>query len=276
VDLNGTNTSFALLAAEAFGISVDQVRVIAGDTETAPYGGMSAASKVLYTTGAAVVEAARLARQQALVIASELLEAAVDDLEIVEGRVQVRGAPSVSLDIKALARKSVEDYAPVAAYGRVALSTRAPAFCAQLAEVAVDGETGDVTVERLVVIQDAGRAINPAAVAGQMLGGATQGTGWALYEQMLYDEHGQLLTGSLMDYALPDMNQAAQQMEAVIVEVPSEQGPFGARGAGEAPVVPTAAAIANALADASGVRLRDLPITAPRLAAALRAKSTSQ
>ncbi len=102
------------------------------------------------------------------------------------------------------------------------------------------------------------------------MGGATQGVGWALYENMIYDTYGQLLTGTWMDYAVPHSTQAAQCMETVIVEVPSEHGPFGARGVGEVPVVPTAAAIANAIADATGVRLSDLPMTAPNVLAALR------
>ena len=96
-----------------------------------------------------------------------------------------------------------------------------------------------------------------------------QGAGWALWEQMSYDADGQLLSGSFMDYAMPDFTQAPTVFETVLVEVPSDSGPFGARGVGEAPVVPTAAAIANAIADVAGVRLRDLPMTAPRVAAAL-------
>ena len=103
-----------------------------------------------------------------------------------------------------------------------------------------------------------------------MMGGATQGVGWALYENMIYDPSGQLLTGTWMDYAIPHSEQAAPHMETVIVEIPSESGPFGARGVGEVPVVPTAAAIANAIADATGVRLSDLPMTAPKVMAALR------
>jgi len=134
----------------------------------------------------------------------------------------------------------------------------------------VDPETGVVHLHRLVVVQDVGRAINPLAIEGQLMGGATQGIGWALYEKMDYDAQGQLLTGSWMDYAIPDITETAATIETVIVEVPSENGPFGARGVGEPPVVPTAAAIANAIADATGVRLTDLPMTAPRIWATLR------
>ncbi len=273
VDLNGTATSMTLLAAEAFGVAPDKVRLIFSDTETAPYSGASAGSKVTYTTGAAVVLAAREARQQALAIAAEELEAAVEDLEIVDGKVQVRGVPSKAIPLSEVASQTMRfggKYAPVFAQGRLAQTTNAPAFNAQLAEVEVDRETGEVRLHRLVVVQDVGRAINPPAVQGQMLGGAMQGVGWALYEKMAYDAQGQLLTVSWMDYAVPDITRTAPIMEAVIVEVPSENGPYGARGVGEAPVVPTAAAIANAIADAAGVRLTDLPMTAPEVLEALR------
>ncbi len=273
VDLHGTATSMMLMAAEAFGVAPEKVRVIFSDTETAPYSGASAGSKVTYTTGAAVVLAAREARQQALAIAADELEAAVEDLEIVDGRVQVRGAPGKAIPLSQIASKSMRfggKYAPVFAQGRLAQTESAPAFNAQLAEVEVDRDTGEVRLHRLVVVQDVGRAINPLTIQGQMMGGAMQGVGWALYEKMAYDSQGQLLTGSWMDYAVPGIAHAAPVIETVIVEVPSENGPFGARGVGEAPVVPTAAAIANAIADATGVRLTDLPMRAPDVLEAMR------
>ncbi|MGH2524105.1 MAG: xanthine dehydrogenase family protein molybdopterin-binding subunit, partial [Anaerolineales bacterium] len=276
-DLTGTATGMALLAAEAFGIAPEKVRILISDTETAPYTGASAGSKVTYTTGAAVVLAAREARQQALTIAAEELEAAIEDLEITEeGNVHVRGVPGKAISLADLAEKTMRfggKYAPVFAQGRIAQTATAPAFNAQLAEVEVDRETGEVRLHRLVVIQDVGRAINPLAIEGQMMGGAMQGVGWALYEKMDYDAQGQLLTGTWMDYAIPHFTQAAPLIETILVEVPSEHGPFGARGVGEAPVVPTAAAIANAIADAAGIRLADLPMTAPQVLAALRGLS---
>jgi CO/xanthine dehydrogenase Mo-binding subunit len=267
-DISGVATGFTLLAAEVFGVKPDQVRIISGNTDTAPYAGASAGSKVTYTTGAAVVKAAQAARQQVLEIAAEEFEAAVEDLEIVDGRVQVRGLPTKSLTLREIAELAMDfdgDYPPVFAHGRNAITDQAPGFSAQLAEVEVDRETGEVKLHKLVILQDVGRIINPLAIQGQMMGGATQGVGWALYEGMVYDEQGQLLTASWMDYALPDITQAAPQMETVMIEVPSEHGPFGARGVGEPPVVPTAAAICNAIADATGVRLSDLPMTAPRV-----------
>jgi CO/xanthine dehydrogenase Mo-binding subunit len=275
-DISGVGTSFAIMAAEVFNISTEQVKVVISDTDTAPFAGMSAGSKVTYTTGAAVVKAAQEARQQALAIAAEEFEAAVEDLEIVDGKIQVKGFPTKTLTLTEVARKTMgfgAGYSPVIAQGRQVQITSAPTFNAQLAEVEVDRETGEVKVHKLVVIQDVGRAINPLAIAGQLHGGSTQGVGWALLEGMRYDESGQLVTGTWMDYAVPHSTQAASDIEVLLVEVPSETGPFGARGVGETPVVPTAAAIANAIANATGLRMTDIPMTAPAVLAALQNRS---
>jgi CO/xanthine dehydrogenase Mo-binding subunit len=272
VDMTGTSTGFALLAAEAFGISPDKVKVITGDTDGAVYAGAAGGSKITYTVGPAVIEAAREARQQTLAIAAELLEADEADLEIVDGRVQVKGVPDSAVSLNEIAGKTMQfggKYAPVFGHGRHVDTTRSPGFCAQLAEVEVDRETGRIDVHKLIIAQDVGRAINPPAIEGQMMGGAVQGLGWALYEDTLYDDYGQLLTASWMDYTVPHIQQGALEMETIIVEVPTDHGPFGARGVGEPPIIPTAGAVANAVAHATGARLNDLPMTPPRVLAAL-------
>ncbi len=273
-DLSGTPTSFALLAAEAYGVEPDKVRFVYSDTNSAPYGGGVGGSKTLYTLGNAVLRAAEDARNQTLAIAAEEFEVSAEDLEIVDGRVQVRGFPDRSIGLGEIAGKAMNfggKYEPVHGSGRQAVTDRAPSFCAQIAEVEVDEETGDVNLLNLAVVQDVGRAINPLAVEGQMQGGAVQGVGWALLEEMRYDDDGQLLTGSWMDYAMPDAVQAAP-IDTRIVEVPSRSGPFGARGVGEPPVIPTVAAIANAVADATGVRLTQTPMTPPRVLEALEGR----
>jgi CO/xanthine dehydrogenase Mo-binding subunit len=266
-DLSGTPTAFSMLAAEAFGISRDNIRVVYSSTDSAPYGGGVGGSKTLYTLGTAVVRAAEEARRQVLEIASEEFEAAIEDLEIVDGKVQVKGVPEKTISLGAIASKTMTfggKYPPIHAHGRQSITDQSPSFCAQLAEVEVDEETGEVKVVSLAVVQEVGRAINPLLVQGQMHGGATQGLGWALYEQMLYSDDGQLLSGSWMDYAVPDAMQSAP-LDTVIVEVPSQHGPYGARGVGEPPVIPTAGAIANAIAHATGARMAELPMTAPRV-----------
>ncbi len=270
-DLSGTPTSFAQLAAEAYGVDVGKVRFVYSDTDSAPYGGGVGGSKTLYTLGNAVIRAAEDARRQTLAIAAEEFEVSAEDLEIVDGRVQVRGFPDRSVALGDLAGKAMTfggKYDPIHGSGSQSVTDRAPSFCAQIAEVAVDEETGEVDLLNLAVVQEVGRAINPLTVEGQMQGGAVQGVGWALYEEMRYDDDGQLLSGSWMDYAMPDAVQAAP-IQTQIVEVPSISGPFGARGVGEPPVIPTVAAIANAVAHATGVRMSQTPMTAPRVLEAL-------
>lgn len=273
-DLSGTPTSFAQLAAEAYGVDVDKVRFVYSDTDSAPYGGGVGGSKTLYTLGNAVIRAAEDARRQTLAIAAEEFEVSAEDLEIVDGRVQVRGFPDRSVALGDLAGKAMTfggKYDPIHGSGSQSVTDRAPSFCAQIAEVEVDEETGEVDLLNLAVVQEVGRAINPLTVEGQMQGGAVQGVGWALYEEMRYDEDGQLLSGSWMDYAMPDAVQAAP-IQTQIVEVPSVSGPFGARGVGEPPVIPTVAAIANAVAHATGVRMTQTPMTAPRVLEALEGR----
>ncbi len=276
MDISGVSTSFNLIAAEAFGVSPDKVMIVDGDTDTSPYSAGSGGSKTLYSNGLAVREAAADARRQVLAIAAEDFEADPEDLELVDGEIRVKGTPTRSIALGDVVAKGLgfgARHAPILGHGRTAVTDQSPAFSAQLIEVDVDQETGAVQVLRHVIAQDAGRAINPLAVEGQMVGGATQGLGWALYEEMAYDEDGQLLSGSWMDYTLPDSMQTATDVETIIVEVPSEHGPFGARGVGEPPVVPTPAAVANAIAHSTGLRLTDIPMTAPRVLQALRAQN---
>jgi CO/xanthine dehydrogenase Mo-binding subunit len=219
-----------------------------------------------------VYKAAQEARRQVLEVAAEELEANIDDLEIVDGQVQVKGVPDKGISLKQIAATTTAfggHYEPIFGRGRVAPPVSAPGFVAHLARVHVDQETGVVRVLDYVAVQDVGRAINPAGIEGQVRGGVAQGIGWALLERIVYDENGQLRTGTLMDYALPNSVQVPP-IDVIALEVPSPEGPLGARGVGEPPIVPGAAVIANAILDATGVRPTDVPITAERLLSALR------
>ena len=272
VDMSGVNTGFAAIAAEAFGLSPDQVRIVAADTATGPYSGASGGSKVTYTVGAAVLKAAEAAREKLLRAASEELEIAPADLEVVDGVVRAVGSPDHSITVAEISAKALRfggRYEPIEGHGGSAQTRGAPSVAAHLAHVRVDRETGEVTLLAHVIAQDVGRALNPALVEGQMRGGAAQGIGWALFEELVHDEGGQLLTNSFLDYAIP-LADRVPDIDTLIVEVPAPDGPFGAKGIGEAPVVAAAPAIANALAAAVGVRLRELPMTAPRVWAALQ------
>jgi CO/xanthine dehydrogenase Mo-binding subunit len=200
-----------------------------------------------------------------------MLEAAAEDMELRDGKVMVKGVPEMHVTLQQIAAKSMRfgaPYEPVFGSGRSANRVSSPMFAAHLAKVAVDPETGEVRILDYIAAQDVGRAINPAEVEGQIHGGVVQGIGWALFEGMAYDENGQLLTATLMDYALPQ-SKDVPTITPLLVEVPSALGPFGAKGVGEPPVVPVAAAIANAIRDAVGVRMAQIPMTPERVFASL-------
>jgi CO/xanthine dehydrogenase Mo-binding subunit len=270
-DMSGVNTGFAVIAAAAFGLEPEMVRVVTADTATGPYAGASGGSKITYTVGKAVEGAARAARVKVLAAASQELEIAPDDLEVVDGVVRAIGAPDRSITVEEIARKALRfggRYEPIEGHAGSAQTTGAPSVAAHLAHVRVDRETGEVELLRHVIAQDVGRALNPALVEGQMRGGATQGMGWALFEELDHDDGGHLLTSSFLDYAIPVADRVPE-IDTLIVEVPAPDGPFGAKGIGEAPVVAAAPAIVNAVAAATGARMRELPLTPPRVWAAL-------
>jgi len=272
VDITGTATTMALIAAEVIGVPAAQIQIVTTDTDQAPYAGASGGSKITYTVGLAVKAAAEDARRQILAIAAAELEARADDLEIAEGSVRVKGTPQKAIALAEVARKSMSfgaKYPPVYGTGSTASPKASPGFAAHLTKVRVDRETGEIRPLDMVVIQDVGFPINPATVEGQMRGGAAQGLGWGLLEAMTYDEQGTLLTWGFSDYPIPKAPDVPP-MEMVMVRVPSDFGPFGAKGVGEPPVIPGGAAVANAVADAVGVRLTELPITPARLLAAMR------
>jgi CO/xanthine dehydrogenase Mo-binding subunit len=266
-DMTGVETTFASIAAAAFGVDAGRVRVVNADTSSAPYAGTSGGSKVTYTVGRAVERAAIQAREQLLAVAADELEIAPEDLEITNGAVQPRGVPAKAIAIDELAPRILSfgsRHMPVEGHGRSA-QPQAPQAAAHLSHVRVDPDTGKVTVLRHVIAQDVGRALNPALVEGQMRGGATQGLGWALLERLAHDDHGQLMTGTFVDYAMPTA-ETTPWIDTEIVEIPAPDGPYGAKGVGEAPVVGVPGAVANAIAAATGgVRIRELPMTAERV-----------
>ena len=272
VDLTGTNTTFGIITAEAFGLDdPSQVRVTTVNSDAAPYAGGSGGSKVTYTIGPAVLRAAEDARNQVLHIAAAELEASIDDLELVNGRVQVRGVPGKSTTLAEIFSVSASfgaTHPPVLGRGQTVVTDYSPGVAVNISRVRVDPETGRVEPLRFISVQDVGRAINPATVESQMHGGAVQAVGWGLYERILWDEQGTPLTASLMDYAFPKASQSPG-LDTRLVELPSEFGPYGAKGVGEPPVIPGAAALANAIRDACGARLTELPITSERVRQAL-------
>ncbi len=271
-DITGVNTTFAQIAAEVLNVPLSMISVTTGDTKTAPYAGMSAGSKTTYTVGRAVKEAAEDARRQILEIASSRLDCPPDELELADGEVRVKASADKSLTFRRLGKLSTDFAAPYAAVvgrGTIAARRWAPGFSVMAVEVEVDPDTGQVTLLRCAIAQDAGFAINPLSVSGQMQGGSSQGLGIGLSEELVYDDKGRLLNVNLLDYRLPTTRDLPP-IEAIIVEVPSEEGPYGARIVGEPSIVPGPAAVTNAIADAVGARLHELPATPERVLRALR------
>jgi CO/xanthine dehydrogenase Mo-binding subunit len=259
VDISGSSTGLALIAAEVFGVPVDKVQVTLGDTASAPQGPVAGGSITTGTVGYAVNAAAADARRQVLEIAAEQLEAAPEDLEVFDGSVRVKGVPDRKVTIGELAMGGSK-HAPVLGQGRTVIDRQSPAFTVHICRVRVDRETGGYQVTGYAAIQDVGRAINPPEVEGQIHGGIAQGMGRALGEQLVYDRGGQLRTGSFLDYELPTADQVPE-IDVQIVEVAASTG-IGTRGVGEPPAVPGPAVVVNAIASATGVRIREVPIAA--------------
>jgi CO/xanthine dehydrogenase Mo-binding subunit len=267
VDMSGVSSGFATIAAETLGIHPSRINIVASDTSSAPRSPMSGGSVVTYSSGRAIQRSVENLKTRLLKFASEELEIDPADLELHDGRVEPKGAPSKGISITDLAEK-LEGFGvttePIEGHGTGLPPSLAPSVSGHLAHVRVDPETGEARVLNFVIVQDVGRALNPALVEGQMRGGVVQGIGWALYEAMTYDDQAQLMAGSFMDYAVPDADKAPP-IETVIVEVPAPDGPFGAKGIGEAPVCGSPAAVANGVKAAGGVRMHALPMTASRI-----------
>lgn len=262
IDISGSDTGFAALAAEVFGVSPERVRILRTDSTTSPVSPIAGGSSTTYSVGPAVIQAVLEARRQVLEQAGSHFEVDAGDLEVADGEVRVKGAPFRAVSVAELARaaQSGKGRGPIHAIGRAAPSAPAPMFGVHIARVRVDRLTGAVRVSRYVAIHDIGHPLNRAELVAQIHGGVVQGLGRALGEELVYDDDGQLRTGSLADYMLPTVD-LAPGIEVELIEVPSEEGPMGARGIGEPPAVPVLAAIANAIRDATGLRLTAVPFS---------------
>ena len=273
----GLCTALAQICAEAFGVRAQDVTVIAGDTAAAPLGLGGFASRQTVTAGSSVKIAAAAVAAKARKLASQMLEAAEEDLEIADGEVRVVGAPQLAVKLGDLARvlkgapgypfpNDIEPGLESSATFRV--DQLAYSNACHVAEVEVDVETGSVRILRYLAMQDAGRLINPMIVDGQVHGGVAHGIGNAIFEWMGYDEAGQPITTTFADYLLPTAADVPK-LQTLYKESPSPHNPLGVKGVGEVGVIPAAAAIISAVEDALspfGVRISQMPITPSRLA----------
>jgi CO/xanthine dehydrogenase Mo-binding subunit len=271
-DITGTATAIAAIAAETLGISFDQMRVNVVEASAAPQTPVSGGSAITYSIGKAVEAAALDARDQILRVVADELEIAPADLEIVDGVVRPVGSPDRGVAFGDIARRSTgfgNAHAPIEGRGATVPADLSPSACVNIVHVRVDRETGVVQVLDIAHIQDTGRSINPTLCEGQMRGGVTQSIGYALFEELVHDEDAQLSTPTFLGYTLPRAEHLPA-IDTVLVEVPSRHGPLGAKGIGESAIVPGAAATANAIHAATGIRFRSLPITPSRLWAGMQ------
>ena len=270
-DIGGSRASMCLMAAETLGVPYEEVRALVGDTESTGFSNVTGGSRTTFATGMAVVQACEDIIAQCKARAAATWGVDADQVEWRDG--QATPAPGVNVDVQPL---SLADIAGNAArtggplLGRASLNAQGAgaAFSVNMADVEVDRETGIVDILSFTAIQDAGTAIHPAYVEGQMQGGAVQGLGWALNEEYIYDDNGVLENPGFLDYRVPVASDMPM-IDTQIIEVPNPSHPYGVRGVGETPIVAPLAATANAVRSATGVRINDLPLSPPRVLAAL-------
>jgi CO/xanthine dehydrogenase Mo-binding subunit len=270
-DIGGTRASLAMMAAEVLGIPIERVRPVVADTASIGYSFLTGGSRVTFATGMAVTQAAEQAVLELRKRAALTWDIPVDDVVWVDGTAQAIGAGAgkvAPLSLADIALKSARTGGPIGGKAQINAQGAGPGYGTHIVDVEVDRETGHVTILRYTAVQDVGRAIHPSYVEGQIQGGAAQGIGWALNEEYIYDKDGRLENAGFLDYRVPVCSDLPM-IEAVLVEVPNPRHPFGVKGVGEVPIVPPMAAVANAIYDAIGVRMPDLPISPPKLRAAI-------
>jgi xanthine dehydrogenase molybdenum-binding subunit len=271
VDIGGSRASMAMIAAEVLGLDATNVRPMVADTDSIGYTAMTGGSRTTHSTGTAVYDAARDAVRQLKDRAARLWQIKPEEVDFVDGKLISKNNGVPPLTIKELAAKFGRTGGPVS--GRAGVSARGGVgtFAGCCVDVEVDPETGKVQILRATVVQEAGKAIHPSYVEGQMQGGTAQGLGWALNEEYVYDAKGNLRNTGFLDYRMPTCLDLPL-IEPVVVEVPSPDNPLGIRGVGEVSIVPPPAAAANAIYRAVGVRMQELPMSPPRLLKAMKSK----
>ncbi len=257
VDITGTRTSLAMQAAEVLGLDLDQIQPRTGDTDSIAFSEVSAGSRTTMASGIAVVKAARDVIAQMRERAAILWSVPVKEVSFEQG-IFCSGTLQ-QMSFAEVAAQLAQTGGPITGVGNVNVREWGGTFGAHIVDLEVDPETGQVTLLRYTAVQDVGTAVHGAAVEGQMQGGTVQGIGWALYEGYAYDEQGQMLNPTLLDYKQPTALDIPM-IETVICEDPYSKHPFGVRGVGETPILPPPGAIANAIRRALGVRMECLPM----------------
>lgn len=267
-DIGGTRTSIAMQAAEVLGISAEDINPSVVDTDSVGYTGVTGGSRTTFATGYAAIEAANDVVRQMKIFAANLWEVDENEVTFDNGTFRSANGKVHNVFFKDLASTISDEGTPIIGRGAVDPKGVGGAFATHIVDVEVDPETGKVAILRYTAVQDVGKAIHPSYVEGQIHGGAVQGIGWALNEEYIYNDEGRMTNSSFLDYRMPT-SYDVPMIEAVIVEVPNPGHPYGVRGVGEVPIVPPAAAIANAIYGAIGIRMKELPMSPDRILAAM-------
>jgi CO/xanthine dehydrogenase Mo-binding subunit len=274
-DIGGSRASMAMMAAEVLGVPVEQVRPMVADTASIGFSMLTGGSRTTFATGMAVVQAAEKVVAELRRRAAVIWDVAVDQVVWADGVAVCRDpakATGKTLTLEGLAGQSGRTGGPISAQVSLNAQGAGPGFGVHVCDVEIDPETGHVTVLRYTAAQDVGKAIHPSYVEGQIQGGVAQGVGWALNEEYIFDREGRMENAGFLDYRVPVASDLPM-IDAILVEVANPRHPFGAKGVGEVPIVPPLAAVANAVRSAIGVRMTELPLSPPKIRAALDAKA---
>ena len=259
-DIGGSRAAVAMQLAEVLGIAAEDVKPQVGDTDSVGFTSVTGGSGVAFKTGWACYEAALDVKRQMVQRAATIWDVSADDVEYQDGVISHKSDPELRMTFKQLAARLNGTGGPIVGRANVDPRGAGPAFAVHLVDVEVDPETGKVDILRYTALQDAGKAVHPSYVEGQMQGGAVQGIGWALNEEYFFNDNSEMVNSSFLDYRMPT-SLDLPMIDTTIVEVANPAHPFGVRGVGEVSIVPPMAAIANAIYNAIGVRMPRLPMS---------------
>ncbi|RWM06508.1 MAG: xanthine dehydrogenase family protein molybdopterin-binding subunit [Mesorhizobium sp.] len=274
VDVGGSRASLSLVAAEELGIDYSHVKAIVADTSSLGYNDMTDGSRGTFSSSMATISAARNAIKVLRERAAQMWDIGVDDVAWEKGHAVAKGEKHGNLgklSLKEIAAASGKTGGPIAGHSELVADGAGVSFATHICDIEVDPETGSTRVLRYTVVQDAGKAVHPTYVEGQYQGGAAQGIGWALNEEYIYGKDGRLQNPGFLDYRIPVCSDLPM-IDTQILEIPNPNHPYGVRGVGETSIVPPLAAIANAVSNAVGVRMSHIPMSPPRILAALEAE----
>ena len=260
VDIGGTRASIAQQTAETLGISYEDVKPTVVDTDSIGFTFVTGGSRTSFATGIAAIEASESVKAQMMARAAKIWDTVEDNVEYADGEVRHKSDPELRLGFKELARQLAATGGTITGQSNVDPAGEGNSYAVHIADVEVDPDTGKTEIARFTAVQDVGKAVHPSYVEGQMQGGVVQGIGWALNEEYFFDDNGRMMNPTFLDYRMPT-SLDLPMIDTVIVEVANSGHPYGVRGVGEVPIVPPMAAIANGIHEATGLRLRSLPMS---------------